>query len=155
MDERRQRVDQLDSFVRHRLRLYREVQNHVQRQTTNKTVALDLVRGRYVSFIPFRQIEAVVHPPPLAPADAVVVLSQRATTPLLESSPFRPNELTKRVRYSKQRLASKQLAPPSDTPSSEDTQPAGTWLNPAPAPLVRANPPQAEIYSRTSLSPLD
>jgi hypothetical protein len=40
MDERRQRVEQLDAFVRHRLRLYREAQEHVQRQTTNKTVPL-------------------------------------------------------------------------------------------------------------------
>ncbi len=38
MDERRQRVEQLDAFVRHRLRLYRQAQEHVQRQTTNKTV---------------------------------------------------------------------------------------------------------------------
>jgi hypothetical protein len=38
MDERRQRVKQLDTFVRHRLRLYRQAQEHVQRQTTNKTV---------------------------------------------------------------------------------------------------------------------
>ncbi len=38
MDERRQRVEQLDAFVRHRLRLYRQAQESVQRQTTNKTV---------------------------------------------------------------------------------------------------------------------
>lgn len=38
LDERRQRVEQLDAFVRHRIRLYRQAQDHVQRQTTNKTV---------------------------------------------------------------------------------------------------------------------
>jgi hypothetical protein len=38
LDERRQRIEQLDAFVRHRIRLYRQAQNHVQRQTTNKTV---------------------------------------------------------------------------------------------------------------------
>lgn len=43
MDERRQRVEQLDAFVRHRLRLYRQVQEHVQRQTTNKTVRFLLI----------------------------------------------------------------------------------------------------------------
>ena len=37
-DERRQRVQQLDAFVRHRLRLYRQAQEHVQRQTSNRTV---------------------------------------------------------------------------------------------------------------------
>jgi len=117
MDERRQRVEQLDAFVRHRLRLYRQAQEHVQRQTTNKT------------------IETVVLPPPAAPADTVVVLSQRSSTPILESSYHHPLEMTNRVRHSKQRLASKQLAQPVNNPSTDDdTLPVGTWLNPAPAP---------------------
>ncbi|CAF0925064.1 unnamed protein product [Adineta ricciae] len=133
MDERRQRVEQLDAFVRHRLRLYREAQNHVQRQTTNKT------------------IEAVTLPPPLAPADTVVVLSQRATTPFLQSSTFRPNELTNRVRHSKQRLASKQLVQSDSLPSTDDTPPVGTWLNPAPVTLQTNKNEQEHLSSDTTL----
>ncbi|CAF1446999.1 unnamed protein product [Adineta steineri] len=127
MNERRQRVEQLDSFVRHRLRLYREAQEHVQRQTTNKT------------------IETVALPPPPTSGDTVVVLSQRATTPLLEqsssssSSSFHPCEMTNRVRHSKQRLASKQLIQSADTSSTDDIQPVGTWLNPAPTITPRTN----------------
>jgi hypothetical protein len=44
--------------------------------------------------------------------------------------------MTNRVRHSKQRLASKQLAQPIDTPSTDNTPPVGTWLNPAPAIIV-------------------
>ncbi|CAF1462196.1 unnamed protein product [Adineta steineri] len=124
MNERRQRVEQLDSFVRHRLRLYREAQEHVQRQTTNKT------------------IETVALLPPPTSGDTVVVLSQRATTPLLEqssSSSFHPCEMTNRVRHSKQRLASKQLIQSADTLSTDDIQPVGTWLNPAPIITPRTN----------------
>jgi hypothetical protein len=40
--------------------------------------------------------------------------------------------MTNRVRQSKQRLASKQLAQSVNTPSADDTQPLGTWLNPVP-----------------------
>jgi hypothetical protein len=40
MDERRQRVEQLDAFVRHRLRLYRHAQEEVQKRTADKTVRL-------------------------------------------------------------------------------------------------------------------
>jgi hypothetical protein len=42
--------------------------------------------------------------------------------------------MTNRIRHSKQRLASKQLTQPVHTPSTDDTQPIGTWLNPAPPP---------------------
>jgi hypothetical protein len=42
--------------------------------------------------------------------------------------------MTNRVRHSKQRLASKQLAQPINIPSTDDTEPVGTWLNPAPPP---------------------
>lgn len=38
MDERRQRIQQLDAFVRHRIRLYRQAEGKVQRETSNKTV---------------------------------------------------------------------------------------------------------------------
>ncbi len=44
--------------------------------------------------------------------------------------------MTNRVRHSKQRLASKQLAQPVNTPSTDDTQPIGTWLNPAPPSTI-------------------
>ena len=44
--------------------------------------------------------------------------------------------MTNRVRHSKQRLASKQLAQPLDTPFTDNTQPIGTWLNPAPTIIV-------------------
>jgi hypothetical protein len=44
--------------------------------------------------------------------------------------------MTNRVRHSKQRLASKQLTQPVNIPSTDDTQPLGTWLNPAPSPTV-------------------
>ena len=40
MDDRRQRVEQLDAFVRHRLRLYRHAQEKVQKRTADKTVRL-------------------------------------------------------------------------------------------------------------------
>lgn len=42
--------------------------------------------------------------------------------------------MTNRVRHSKQRLASKQLIQPADIPTTDDAQPVGTWLNPAPVP---------------------
>jgi hypothetical protein len=38
LDERRRRVEQLDAFVRHRIRLYRQAQNHLHKQTNNKIV---------------------------------------------------------------------------------------------------------------------
>jgi hypothetical protein len=44
--------------------------------------------------------------------------------------------MTNRVRHSKQRLASKQLVQHVDTPSIDNTQPIGTWLNPAPTIIV-------------------
>jgi len=47
MDERRQRIEQLDSFVRHRLRLYRKAQEHVQRQTANKTVCHQSISSNF------------------------------------------------------------------------------------------------------------
>jgi hypothetical protein len=144
MDERRQRVEQLDTFVRHRLRLYRQAQEHIQRQTANKT------------------IETVVLPPPAAPADGVIVLSQRSSTPIRESSPsssslYHPSEMTNRVRHSKQRLASKQLTQPVHTPSTDDTQPIGTWLNPAPPPPIidkdeQQQRPSSENTLRRSMS---
>ena len=56
MDERRQRVEQLDAFVRHRLRLYKQAQEHVQRQTSNKIVRLNFVYilNSYVCFLLLR-----------------------------------------------------------------------------------------------------
>jgi hypothetical protein len=45
--------------------------------------------------------------------------------------------MASRVRHSKQRLASKQLVQSVDTLSTTDTQPAGTWLNPAPTIIVK------------------
>jgi hypothetical protein len=141
MDERRQRVEQLDAFVRHRLRLYRQAQEHLQRQTINKT------------------IETVVLPPPSTPADTLVVLSQRSSTPILESSSsfHHPIEMTNRVRHSKQRLASKQLAQPINIPSIDDTEPVGTWLNPAPPPPTitdknEQQQPSSENTLRRSMS---
>jgi len=118
-DERRQRVQQLDAFVRHRLRLYRQAQEHLQRQTSNKT------------------IETVTLPPPpapLGPGDTVVVLSQRSTVSIHDSTSFPyPIETTNRVRESKQRLASKQLVrPASTTASGDEMQSVGTWLDPIP-----------------------
>ncbi|CAF3113105.1 unnamed protein product [Rotaria socialis] len=128
MDERRQRVEQLDAFVRHRLRLYKQAQEHVQRQTSNKI------------------IEATALPPPVTPADTVVVLSQRSSTPILEksSSLNNPVEMTNRVRRSKQRLASKQLSQPIDISLTNDTQTVGTWINPAPPIKVEHNEEEEE-----------
>ena len=88
------------------------------------------------------QIETVVLPPPAGPSDTVVVLSQRSGTPVIESSSSsspsilneHPLEMTNRVRHSKQRLASKQLIQPADIPTTDDAQPVGTCLNPAPVP---------------------
>lgn len=43
--------------------------------------------------------------------------------------------MTNRVRHSKQRLASKQLVQPAQTPSiDDDSPPIGTWINPTPTP---------------------
>jgi hypothetical protein len=42
--------------------------------------------------------------------------------------------MTNRIRHSKQRLASKQLSQHVTTPSTDDAQLIGTWLNPAPPP---------------------
>lgn len=52
------------------------------------------------------------------------------------SSFHHPLEMTNRVRHSKQRLASKQLSQPADIPSNDNTQPVGTWLNPAAPPSL-------------------
>ncbi|CAF3427638.1 unnamed protein product [Rotaria sp. Silwood1] len=132
MDERRQRVEQLDAFVRHRLRLYRQAQEHVQRQTTNKIV------------------EATALPPP--PDNTVVILSQQSSTPILEkssSSFHNPIEMTNRVRLSKQRLASKQLTQPVNTSSIDDTQIFGTWLNPAPTTITDNDEQQRSASENT------
>lgn len=51
MDERRQRIEQLDSFVRHRLRLYRKAQEHMQRQTANKTVRYQTSISFHMKFL--------------------------------------------------------------------------------------------------------
>jgi hypothetical protein len=56
MDERRQRVEQLDAFVRHRLRLYRQAQEHLQRQTINKTVQ-SIYISHFLFHIYFSQID--------------------------------------------------------------------------------------------------
>ncbi|CAF0786919.1 unnamed protein product [Rotaria sordida] len=142
MDERRQRIEQLDAFVRHRLRLYRQAQEHVQRQTTNKIV------------------EATVLPPEAPPDNTVVILSQRSSTPILEksssSSLHNPIEMTNRVRLSKQRLASKQLTQPINTSSIDDTQIVGTWLNPVPSTITdndeQQQYPSSENTLRRSMS---
>ncbi|CAF4490565.1 unnamed protein product [Rotaria sp. Silwood2] len=139
MDARRQRIEQLDAFVRHRLRLYRQAQEHVQRQTTNKIV------------------EATTLPPPPPPDNTIVVLSQRSSTPILEksSSFHNPIEMTNRVRLSKQRLASKQLSQPVNTSSTDDTPIVGTWLNPAPATITDNDEqqcPSSENTLRRSMS---
>lgn len=66
-----------------------------------------------------------------------MVLSQRSSTPILETSSFlSPTDMTNRVRYSKQRLASKQLTQPVSSSSNDGTQVVGTWLNPAPPSTV-------------------
>lgn len=84
----------------------------------------------------FKQIETVVLPPPPSSAspNTVVVLSQRASIPIADSSFTHPVEMTNRVRHSKQRLASKQLVQPAQTSSTDDNLPVGTWINPTPTP---------------------
>ncbi len=58
--------------------------------------------------------------------------------------------MTNRVRHSKQRLASKQLIQPAHTPTTDDTQPVGTWLNPAPPSLIVKDCSNVFIYSDLS-----
>jgi hypothetical protein len=58
--------------------------------------------------------------------------------------------MTNRVRHSKQRLASKQLVQAVHTPTSDDTQPVGTWLNPAPPSSIVKHYSSVFVYSDLS-----